>query len=697
MRPCTAKKAKKAAKKGTEVIKQRLITSVPFFAFFLALVLGSAAAAAAEPATVAYDWLTAGEVSGSQVLQIHADGARAVDFEFNDRGRGPKIHAKSRSDEHGALVELEISGHSYMGAPADERFAVEDGVAKWESTLESGSAPAGGYYSASDGTPEQLAQLARALLAAPERQLELLPAGSATIRAVTTEAVSHEGRSVEATLYAISGLDLVPHYLWLDGSQELFALAFGWMGLAPKGWGPVLETLQPVQDAAEKAWHRQLGAELTEALPDNWILRNVTVVDVETGALLPDRQVVVTDGVIRRVVANEGPDLPAYGDLQPRVIDGQGLYLVPGLWDMHAHLSLNHGLLNIAAGVTTVRDLANDPERLAEVRAAFDSGEVIGPRSFAAGFIDRRSPYSAPTGRLADSLDDALRMVNEYADAGYPQVKIYSSIEPEWVEPIAQAAHARGMRLSGHIPSYMTARQAVLQGFDEIQHVNMLFLNFLAGPEDDTRTPLRFSLVAEKAGTMDLDAPEVADFIGLLKQRGVVVDPTVTVFDTMFRHRAGQLDPSYAMIADHMPPAVRRGMLAGEMAIDESNAATYARSADALLEMIARLHAAGVPLVAGTDALPGFTLHRELELYSRAGIANADVLRIATLDSAGVMGVAAETGSIANGKRADFVLLARNPLEDISAVREAVAVFKGDRWYDPARLYEAVGIQPFTR
>ena len=113
--------------------------------------------------------------------------------------------------------------------------------------------------------------------------------------------------------------------------------------------------------------------------------------------------------------------------------------------------------------------------------------------------------------------------------------------------------------------------------------------------------------------------------------------------------------------------------------------------------MIAKLHQAGVVLVAGTDAMAGFTLHRELELYHRAGISNADVLKIATLQSAQVAGVADRTGSIAVGKQADFVLLAANPLEDISAVRLPVAVFKGDRWFDPAQLYEAVGIRPFTR
>jgi len=663
----------------------------------LAMLMQAGYAMAEEARTVHYDWLTAGQASGSLQLQIREDGSRVADFEFNDRGRGPKIHEVQRVAADGTLLSLQVSGHSYMGAPAEETFEVEDGRASWRSTLESGEAPVGAFYSANDGTPEALAVLARALLKSPDGSLALLPAGRAAIQSMSAQQVSHEGESRAVTLYAISGLDLTPQYVWLDEAQELFALSWGWMGLAPRGWGSVLDGLQDVQDQVEQEFHRNLAGRLTNHLPEHWLLRNVAVVDVASGRLLENRLVVVSEGRIVRVTEDTGLDLPVYGDLQPRIIDGQGQALIPGLWDMHTHLSLADGLLQIAAGVTTVRDLANDPERLREVRTAFDSGEVIGPRSFAAGFIDRKSPYSAPTGRLAESLDDALAMVREYAEAGYPQVKIYSSVEPEWVKPIAAAVHENGMRLSGHIPSYMTARQAVLDGFDEIQHINMLFLNFLAGPEDDTRTPLRFSLVAEKASGLDLGAPQVADFIALLKDKGVVVDPTVTIFDSMFRHRSGELDPSYAMIAEHMPPAVRRSMLAGEMDMNDSNAAIYARSADALLEMIGRLHEAGVPLVAGTDAMPGFTLHRELELYHRAGISPADVLRIATLGSAKVAGDEQNSGSISEGKRADFVLLAGNPLQDVSAVRRPVAVFKGDRWYDPALLYEAVGIRPFTR
>ena len=208
--------------------------------------------------------------------------------------------------------------------------------------------------------------------------------------------------------------------------------------------------LQELQDQDEKNYHRKLAESLTHSLPDNWIIRNVSIVDVETGALKQGQLVAVTDGRIVRVVDDQELDLPVYGDLQPKIIDGQGLTLIPGLWDMHTHLSLEDGLLQIAAGVTHVRDMGNDPQRLAEIRAAFDQGEVIGPRSTAVGFIDGKSPYSAPTESLAGNLDEALVMVRKYAAAGFPQIKIYSSIDPSWVKPLAGETHRDCLRQ--HVP-----------------------------------------------------------------------------------------------------------------------------------------------------------------------------------------------------------------------------------------------------
>ena len=636
-----------------------------------------------------YDWLTNGVKSGSLVVTVSADGTRATRFEFNDRGRGPDISERVRFGEDGHIVALEISGHSYMGAPVDERTWIEQGEVRWKSTLEEGAVNrSDSFYLANDGTPELTAVLARALLRSDDGTKNLLPSGKATISLLKTlELPGMGGQKIR--LFALHGISTEPEFIWLDWDNELFGLASGWMGLVPTGQAHLYEVLQKAQDEAELAYWAQMSKPLTHGLPGRYTLSNIQLVDVGAGTVTAGRSVTVEDGMI--VAIGEQPQNPG-----AVVIDGMGGWLMPGLWDMHSHISQEQGLLHIAAGVTTIRDMGNNPEQYFDVKRRFDDGTVVGPRSVAAGFIDRKSPYSAPIKKLAESLQDALDLVDQYAEMGYPQIKIYSSIEPDWVKPIAERVHGHDMRLSGHIPSYMTAERAIRDGFDEIQHINMLFLNFLAGPEHDTRTPVRFTLVAEHAGSLDLDSGEASAFFALMKQNDVTIDPTVAIFDNMFRHRSGQLSPSYAMVAEHFPPAMKRAMLAGRMNITDDNAGRYASAADALLQMIARLHEHGIRIVAGTDALPGFTLHRELELYVQAGIPAPEVLRLATLGSAEHMGQGDASGSLAVGKRADMLLLSANPLQDISAVRRVQLVFRGDRYFKSGQIYQAVGIRPFN-
>jgi imidazolonepropionase-like amidohydrolase len=638
-----------------------------------------------------FDWLTNGVKSGGLRLAINREeDTRTASFEFNDRGRGPGIQEITRFAADGQVAELHISGHSYMGAKVDEHLRHSDGQVHWSSTLEQGtSAKTGAFYLANDGTPEQSAMLARALLASHSQSLELLPNGMASISKLDEFESRTDDEKRRLSLYAIIGTGLEPEFIWLDQDRELFGMAAGSTSMVPAGWTHVIEELKGRQDAAVRQFFVAQSAPLTHHLPSEYAITNVDVVDVSSGQLLRGQSVTVSGGVIRRVA----PGL-ATGEGM-KVIDGMGGTLIPGFWDMHTHISLEQGLLHVAAGVTTVRDLGNNPDNYQAVRDSFDAGTVIGPRSFAAGIIEGKSPYSAPIRALAESKQDALDIVRDYAAMGYPQIKIYSSTQPEWVNAIIREAHGQNMRVSGHVPAFMTAERAVDEGFDEIQHINFLFLNFLAGPRDDTRTPLRFSLVAEQAGEMDLESEEVNAFIQLLARKQIVIDPTVSIYVNMFTHRSGQLSPSFEMIANRLPPSVRRGLLAGRMDVNDENEKRYKASADILLRMVHRLYLAGVPIVAGTDSMAGFGLHRELELYQKAGIPTAEILKLATLGAAELMGAAESSGSISPGKQADMVLLAENPLQDISAVRSARQVFKGGRYYMPSQMYRAVGIEPF--
>jgi imidazolonepropionase-like amidohydrolase len=650
-------------------------------------------ALAAAQTTLHYDWLTQGELSGRLELTIHDSGERSAHFEFNDRGRGPKLDERYRVNAAGLLESFQVSGKPYMGAPVDEHFEHDGDGAYWRSTLESGrvAGPLVAFYVPGENSPEILAALARALLKSPQGSLPLWPAGEARIEKVAEEAVETDGSTRTVSLYAITGLGFAPAHLWLDADGEMFALTGGWMAMLPRGLGAVLEQLEARQQAAEREAQRRLAAGLIRPMPQALCLTGFSVLDVDAGRLHPASTVRLDNGLITAV----GATASIRCDGVP-TIDGGGRTLMPGLWDMHVHIGATSAPLHLAAGVTSVRDLANDHDRLMDLIGQIERGETLGPHVYRAGFIDARGPFAGPTRNLAANLDEALGYIAKLDEQGYRHIKIYSSIRPEWMPPMAAEMAKRGITLSGHVPSGMTAADAVRAGFDEIQHINMLFLNFLAGPEDDTRTPLRFSMVAERGLELDLDSDEVTAFIDLLRLRGTVVDPTVTIFDSMFRHRSGELDPNFAMIAEHMPSSVRRGMLSGRMDVNEDNAARFAASADAMLAMIRKLHEAGIPLVAGTDNLAGFTLHRELELYAEAGIANADVVRIATIGAARVAGVDDRVGRIAPGYAADLIALDGDPLEDIGAVRRVALTISGKRLYQPAAIYRALGIRPFV-
>jgi imidazolonepropionase-like amidohydrolase len=280
-----------------------------------------------------------------------------------------------------------------------------------------------------------------------------------------------------------------------------------------------------------------------------------------------------------------------------------------------------------------------------------------------------------------------------YARLGYRHIKLYSSLKPELVPGIVEAAHARGMRVSGHIPEGMTAEQAVRAGFDEVQHTNMLVLNFLSDTLD-TRTPQRFSGPAQEAAGLDLDSYEMRAFVALLRERGTVIDPTLNVFENLFTARAGEVDPVLAAIATRLPPTVQRGIRGGGLPVPEGMDQRYRDSFQAFLRLIAMMHRAGIPIVAGTDALPGFALHRELELYELAGIPAREVLQIATIGAARVAGRATDLGSIEAGKLADLILVDGDPANGISAIRNVQLVMKDGVFYRPEELYGALGIAP---
>jgi hypothetical protein len=637
-----------------------------------------------------YVILTAGRPSGDAEIHIDPDGTRHTHFTFNDRGRGPDLHTDATFDQVGTLLGMRVTGHAYEKQPVDERLDQDGEHVDWSSAGEMGNAMANaGYYVPRHDPMTTTGPMIHVMARSPGKKLALLPAGSAWIEDEKEIDVMIAGRSMRLREIAIAGIEMTPQLWWLDSRDEVFASVNPWFAIVRKG----AESLVPTLLADDQAWltarNARLATELAHRPPAAGLaITHANVFDAEKKRLVADRTVIVV-----------GDRITAIGDAKTaipdgaQVIDAHGRTLLPGLWDMHVHLVEGDGLVQLAFGITTVRDLGNDIDDLTARVKRFDDGTEVGPRVVRAGLIDGRGALAAPAGVLVSDEDEAKAAVAKYADLGYAQIKIYSSVPPALVPVITKAAHDRGLRVSGHIPNGMNASEAVEDGYDEIQHVNFLFLQFLAGPDDDTRTPLRYVKVAEQGAALDLGGDDVKAFLDLLAAHKTVLDPTVQVFDGMFVDDPGEMDPALAPYAGRLPPQVERGARAGGLDAPGDKRATFRASFAKLLEMVARAWKRGIPIVAGTDGPAGFGLPLELELYVKAGIPAPEVLALDTLGAARVMHLDGDRGSIAVGKRADLLLVDGDPTHDISAVRKADVVVCRGVVYDPHELFRAIGMR----
>jgi hypothetical protein len=652
----------------------------------------SFAAAKLYGTAVAYDFVSSGVVKGSQTTIGTPDGSLDVRFEFTDRGRGPKTRSIIALDGAGFISSLQTTGYNYLKVPVNERFVARNGSATWKNSAEhetqSYSAPR--FYISMDGSPEEGAILVRAALRARSASLELWPSGETKVSAVRTLTVSNGRSSRGVTLYEATGLDFTPSQVWLDENGELFMAGSIWGAVVQRGWNAALSQLFDAQNARIAELGRLIAQSLPQRTGTAIAITNVALFDSEAGSIVPNATVLFSG---ERVAAAGGPDVSIPSDA--RRIDGTGKTLLPGLWNMHMHLSADFGPRLLAEGVTTIRDPGNNPEYITKTQAQFESGELLGPRVIIAGLMDGTGKYTAPIGTTTATADEALEQVRMWKNLGAVQIKVYSSMDPKLVPVIVKEAHAQRMRVSGHIPAGMLAQDAVHAGFDEIQHVNFLFLNFMPDTKDHTQTPIRLTATAERAGTIDLQSQQVRDFIALLKEREIVSDPTVGIFYTDTMTRTGDMaSTGFAEVAEWLPPQVSRTLTTGGLPLGPGLDAKYRASAKAYLDMIALLYSNGIRIVAGTDdVLPGFDLVHELELYSQAGIPNAAVLQAATIVPARVLHMDDRLGSLRAGKLADAIVVQGNPLENIAQLRMVGITIKGGVQYDTRALYATAGVK----
>ncbi|MEO6280539.1 amidohydrolase family protein [Roseateles sp.] len=659
----------------------------------LAVLLMAAGAAQAQTQTYT---VVCVKTSCGRLLVNESAGKLETDYSYRNNGRGPDQKETLEFAPDGAWMAYRTEGVATYGARIAESFERKaDGKAVWRSPVDSGERAGlarDAVYLPVQASPAWAARLAQSLLAAKTPRIEALPAGRLSIERV--QRLSVPGQAYEIGLYAITGIELEPSYLWLrEDNRALFAQVYpGWGGTVLQGFEAEIDRLSDAQKAAQFAHLQRLAKELPQPLPGLTVIEGVRWFDSQAAVLRGPSDVYLQDGHIA-FIAKPGTLKTA---APAQRISGKGRTLLPGFVDMHAHVTPGDLLLNLAAGVTAVRDVGNDNAELAQLRGRIDRGEVLGTRISANGFIEGKSPFSSQADFVPDNLPDALAAIDWYAAHGYRQLKLYNSIRPEWVKPMVARARELGLRTGGHVPAFMTAAQAVEAGYDELHHINQVTLNFLVGKGDDTRTLLRFNLVGDKAADLKLNDRRTQDFIALLKKKGTVVDATMTAFEGTYTQRQGQPSASYAMVAANLPAVVQRSFLSAEVDMDDAKAKRWGASWKVMMDLLRRMHAAGIPLVAGTDATAGFAFQRELELYVQAGIPAAQALKIATWNGAKYSDRLNEIGSIERGKRADLLLVDGDPVADIRAIRRVALVIQGDKALSPAALYQSMGILPFV-
>jgi imidazolonepropionase-like amidohydrolase len=421
-------------------------------------------------------------------------------------------------------------------------------------------------------------------------------------------------------------------------------------------------------------------------MPASVAVTNVSVFDSVKVGMLPQQTVLI-----------EGDRIVAVGAAVPvpegaHVIDGNGLFLIPGLIDAHVHLfHLSDRTrvpgeeflpLFLAAGVTAVRSTGDtiDPQR--RIAKYADEHPEICPRVYMASpLIDGDPPFHKDVGLAVTSADLVPELVDEMHQSGVTTLKLYVGTTREIGQQVIAEAHQRGLVVTGHLGRY-SAQDAVADGIDCLEHIWSV-LDYII-PRGESRT------------SVDLGNPQAVQLIDAVKQQGVAVDPTLVVFRNIVilgDQREYIEHPDNSRVPERM--RVGWNNLLKERQFLPESADLRRDEFRKYQELTGVLYRAGVTLLAGTDApepfvCPGFSMHQELELLVESGIPPGPALNCATINNARILKQDKNLGSIEAGKIADLVLLRENPLQDIRNTRSIVKVIRAGRVLDPDEVLQAV-------
>lgn len=446
----------------------------------------------------------------------------------------------------------------------------------------------------------------------------------------------------------------------------------------------------------------------------HFLIRNVAVVDVETGTIWRGRDVVLRDGRI----ASVGPAEPPRPNDSLITIDGTGKYLMPGLWDMHTHsLRLSPQYMHplfIANGVTGVRDMSGCMSEPDSFFACIDDRNGwneatrdrsgLSPRYVLQSSFQINGGNEVPDGYpeffKARNAEEVRRLVAFYRQSGADFLKTYSELSPDAYRTLADEARKQGLTLAGHRPLGVSLEDMLAAGQHSVEHPRLFLQECHTGAARIRALPDPLAAYDAELGWRLIDEHDrerCADLMGSMAGSDTWWTPTLQVLqmgalagDEAFRADARlRYVPFLFKKFMWMPDADRA---AGQPA-DASGRELYATQYQMALGHVDEAHSAGVKILLGTDAgdtyvFPGFGVHDELVELVRAGLSPAEAIRSGTLDAAIFSGMEDDFGSIAIGKAGDLILLDANPLEDVRNTQRIAGLFFNGQFFDRSALDE---------
>ena len=412
---------------------------------------------------------------------------------------------------------------------------------------------------------------------------------------------------------------------------------------------------------------------------------NVNVLPMDGERILAGQTVVTSLGLIDQLGPADEVGVPRGA----AVVEGEDLYLMPGLTEMHAHLpgadtpaeEVDRILfLFLSNGVTTVRGMLGNDLHL-ELRDRVESGDRLGPTVYAAGPAFRGTPDLTP--------EAARARVREQKEAGFDLLKILEGLSVEIYDAIAEEADTVGIPFGGHVPNAVGLMEALAAGQGSIDHMD----NFLDAIESDD-SPLADADAAVRSRDLGLhlDEAKIPAVVAAAKLAGASIVPTMALWETFnaelpTEHYAGTDGLRY------LPrELVDRWTESQKQRRERLNPESGARVIEVRRKVLEALRDEGARIVFGTDApqifsVPGFSIHREMAIMAESGMTPFEILASATRNAAEHFGTD-EFGRIEAGARADILLLEANPLEDVSNVARRAGVMVRGRWM-PSREIEA--------